>query len=120
MPADFPLLKTGAIAQYPATKTIQYSSFVVHFLDGSDQRYRQYAPALQRWRIKLSLLDESELNAMEQFFESQQGAAGVFSFTDPWTQTVYASCSFAQDSLTSQLTDTSRGTMTVAVAENRT
>src|SRR5579872_7067358 len=120
MPAAFPLLKTGAVVQYPATKTTQYSSFVVRFMDGSDQRYRQYTPALQRWTIKLDLLDEGELHALEQFFTTQEGGFGTFTFVDPWTQTVYLSCSFEQDTLTYQLTDTSQGTLSVVVVENRT
>lgn len=78
MPAAFPLLKTGAVVQYPATKTTQYSSFVVRFTDGGDQRYRQYTPALQRWTIKLSLLDEGELHALEQVFTSEEGGFGTF------------------------------------------
>jgi len=120
MPAAFPLLKTGAVLQYPAVKTTQYSSFVVRFLDGSDQRYRQYTPALLRWNIKLSLLDEGELHALEQFFASQEGCFGIFSFVDPWTQTIYPSCSLSQDTLTYQVADLSQGTLSVVVVENRT
>ncbi|HLN01685.1 MAG TPA: DUF2460 domain-containing protein [Bryobacteraceae bacterium] len=120
MPAAFPLLKTGAVVQYPATKTTQYSSFVIRFMDGSDQRYRQYTPALQQWNIKLNLLDEGELHALEQFFMSQEGGFGTFTFVDPWTQTVYPNCSFEQDTLPYQLTDTSQGTLSVVVVENRT
>ena len=119
MPAAFPLLKTGAVVQYPATKTTQYSTFVVRFMDGSDQRYRQYTPALQRWNIKLSLLDEAELHALEQFFVSQEGGFGTFTFVDPWTQTVYPNCSFEQDTLPYQLTDISKGTLSMVVVENR-
>jgi hypothetical protein len=120
MPAAFPLLKTGAVVQYPATKTTQYSSFVVRFMDGNDQRYRQYTPALQRCSIKLNLLDEGELHALEQFFMSQEGGFGTFTFVDPWTQTVYPNCSFEQDTLPYQLTDTSQGELSVVVVENRT
>src|SRR5579872_3108871 len=113
MPGIFPLLRTGAVAQYPATKTAQYSSFIVRFMDGSDQRYRQFTPALLRWNIKLNLLDEGELHAFEQFFATQQGGFGTFSFMDPWTQTVYPNCSFAQDALSLQMADTIRGTLNV-------
>jgi len=120
MPAAFPVLKTGAVVQYPATKTTQYSSFVVRFMDGNDQRYRQYAPALQRWTIKLNLLDEGELYALDQFFKTQEGGFGTFSFVDPWTQTAYPNCSFEQDVLPYQLTEASRGTLSVVVVENRT
>ncbi len=55
MPAVFPTLKTGAVAQYPATEASQFSSFVVRFLDGGDQRHRQFPAALRRWVIKLNI-----------------------------------------------------------------
>lgn len=119
MSPSFPLLKTGAGAQYPATKTTQYSSFVVRFLDGSDQRYRQYTPALTQWTIKLNLLDEGELHVFEQFFATQEGAFGNFSVVDPWSQTLYSSCSFSQNNLTYQLTDELHGTLSTVVVQNR-
>ena len=119
MPAAFPNLKTGAIIQYPATKNIQYSSFVVRFLDGSDQRYRGYAAPLHRWNIRLDLLDEAELRTLEQFFVMQEGRFGVFSFVDPWTQTEFATCSFDQDSFEYQLSGEAGGTANLVVVENR-
>jgi hypothetical protein len=54
MPAVFPTLKTGAVAQYPATDSNQFASFVVRFLDGSDQRHRQFPAPLRTWVIKLA------------------------------------------------------------------
>jgi hypothetical protein len=119
MPPVFPSLKTGAIIQYPATKNTQYTSFVVRFLDGSDQRYRQYAPPLHRWNIRLDLLDETELRTLEQFFVSQEGRFGVFSFVDPWTQAVFPNCSFGQDNLEYQLSGEAQGSASLVVVENR-
>lgn len=120
MSTTFPTLKTGAITQYPATKNTQYSSFVIRFLDGSDQRYRQYTPALLQWSVKLELLDESETRALDQFFLNQQGQAGAFSFTDPWTQTVYTSCSFNQGTFASQLAGEAQVTVSLTIVQNRT
>jgi hypothetical protein len=119
MPGVFPTLKTGAAIQYPAAKSTQYSSFVVRFLDGSDQRYRQYTPALRRWTIKLDLLDEAELSAIQQFFMAQEGRFGTFSFTDPWTGSVFANCSLEQDSLDYEVSGETRGTASLVVVENR-
>ena len=119
MPAAFPSLKTGAVIQYPATKNAQHSSFVVRFLDGNDQRYREYSALLHRWNIRLDLLDEAELRTFEQFFATQEGRFGVFSFVDPWTQTVFPNCSFDQDTLEYQLSGEDRGTTTLVVVENR-
>ncbi len=120
MATIFPTLKTGAVTQYPATKSTQYSSFVVRFLDGSDQRYRQFTPALLRWNVKLELLDESETRALEQFFLSQEGQFGTFSFVDPWTQAAYPNCSFEQGTFAFQLAGESQGTVSLAIVENRT
>lgn len=119
MPAVFPNLKTGAVIQYPATKNSQHSSFVVRFLDGSDQRHREYTAPLHRWNIRLDLLDEAELRALEQFFMAQEGRFGVFSFVDPWTQAVFNDCSFDQDSLECQLSGEAHGTANLVVVENR-
>ena len=119
MPAVFPTLKTGAVAQYPATEAAQFSSFVVRFLDGSDQRYRQFAAPLQSWVIKLNMLDEAELNALEQFFTAQGGSFGTFSFVDPWTQATFANCSLTQDTLQYAMQAEMQGTASLTVTENR-
>jgi Fe-S-cluster formation regulator IscX/YfhJ len=75
--ATFPQLKTGAVAQYPATKSLRFQNQTVRFLDGSEQRYRDAAGALHQWVIQLSELDESEMAAFEQFFEDNQGVWGA-------------------------------------------
>jgi hypothetical protein len=118
--AFFPTLKTGAITQYPATKSTRFSSFVVRFLDGTDQRYRQYTPALLQWSVKLELLDESETRALEEFFLGQEGQFGTFSFVDPWTQMVYPNCSFGEGTFAFQLAGESEGTVSLTIVENRT
>jgi hypothetical protein len=119
MPAIFPTLKTGAVAQYPATKSTQYASFVIRFLDGGDQRYRQYGSPLQRWVIQLNMLDEGELRALDQFFTKQQGRFETFSFIDPWTQSTFSNCSLDQDSLDYALSGVMRGSASLVVVENR-
>jgi hypothetical protein len=70
---------------------------VQEFVDGSQQRFRQRRAAMRRWVIRLEQLDDTELFELEQFFAEQQGAAGVFSFTDPWDGSVHSECSLAGD-----------------------
>jgi len=118
VPSVFPTLKTGAIAQYPASKITQYSSYVMRFLDGTDQRHRQYTP-LRRWTIQLNMLDEAEVNALEQFFEQQQGRFGSFSFIDPSTQTTFPNCSLGQDSFQMELSGDMRGLTKLVIVENK-
>ena len=119
MPAIFPTLKTGAITQYPATKTTQYSCVVARFLDGSDQRCRDYSAPLRRWTIQLNMLDDVELSALDHFLITQQGRFGTFSFVDPWTQSTISNCTLEQDVLDYQLSGDMRGSTSLVVVENR-
>jgi phage-related protein len=115
----FPVLKTGAVIQYPAQKAEDYSTQVVRFLDGSEQRTPDYGSPLHRWIIQLSLLDETELWNLRQFFLSQQGQADPFSFTDPWDSTVYASCSFEGDEMDLEFSGEGQTGTQLVVKENR-
>jgi phage-related protein len=117
--AGFPLLKTGAIAQYPADRTRQFSTQVFRFLDGGEQRFPAFGAPLRQWTIRLDWLDEAELETLQEFFVSEDGRAGTFSFTDPWDGTVYASCSFASDTLAAEFQGPLKGVTEVIVKENR-
>lgn len=97
---DFPRLKTGAVAQYPITRELRLQNQAVRFVDGSEQRYRDAAGVKQRWTIRLDFLDEGELAAVEEFFAAQQGAYGMFTFTDPWDATAYPNCRIESDEAT--------------------
>jgi phage-related protein len=88
--SSFPTLRTGAVAQYPLDRTVQFQTQSVRFLDGSRQRFRLYGAGLRRWKIRLDLLDEQELAAVAAFVE-QQGTA-VFAFTDPVTGDAVSQC----------------------------
>ncbi|HVO97433.1 MAG TPA: DUF2460 domain-containing protein [Bryobacteraceae bacterium] len=118
--ASFPMLKTGAVAQYGSDRALRFSTTVLRFVDGREQRYPGYGAPLRQWTIRLDLLDESELADLEQFFESSSGRAGTFAFTDPWDGTVYPSCSFAGDELAMDFQELARGKTQVVVKENRT
>ena len=118
--ASFPALKTGAVAQYGSDRTRTFSTHVLRFVDGGEQRFPKFGVQLMQWVIRLDLLDESELYTLEQFFEDEGGRAGTFSFTDPWDGVVYPSCSFGSDDLAMQFQDVARGKMQVVVKENRT
>ena len=117
--ANFPALKTGAVAQYPSDRQRNFSTQVLRFVDGSEQRFPGYGAPLRRWTIRLDLLDEAELTNLEQFFESEGGRAGNFSFTDPFDSAVYANCSFDADELALNFAGPQQGKATVVVKENR-
>ena len=85
------------MAQYPLAREARLRNQAVRFLDGSEQRYRDAGAPRRRWAIRLELLDEGELAAVEEFFAAMQGAYTAFTFTDPWDGQEYANCSLESD-----------------------
>jgi hypothetical protein len=114
----FPKLKTGAVAQYPAGRRLDYATVANRFLDGPEQKYRERGRAVRRWAIRLERLDDRELNLIEEFFREQQGRYGSFAFEDPWDGTTHADCSFDQDELTLEATGERRGGTKLVIREN--
>jgi phage-related protein len=106
------------VAQYPLGVQQNFSTQVFRFLDGSEQRFPAYGATLKRWVIQLSLLDESELVNLEQFFLSEGGRSGTFPFTDPFDATVYASCSFDADKLDLNFGGFQGGATNLTIKEN--
>jgi len=117
--ATFPPLKTGAVAQYPATKSVRFQNQIVRFLDGNEQRYRDSAGPLHRWSIRLNQLDETELASLEAFFLSNQGSFASFTFIDPWDSASYPNCSAGSDQLELTCVEELRNTTSMTVTENR-
>lgn len=117
--ATFPILKTGAVAQYPAVRSAQYQNQCLRFLDGTEQRYRDSAGPLRRWVISLTLLDESEREALAEFFEELSGPFGAFAFTDPWDAQEYPDCSLESDQMDVRSLAELRGATTLTIVENR-
>jgi hypothetical protein len=95
----FPKLSTGAVAQYPVVREARFSTAVSRFLDSSEQRFRDSRGLRRQWVIRLSQLDESELQRLTEFFVQQQGRNLGFDFEDPWTGSVVSGCRFDDDQL---------------------
>jgi hypothetical protein len=117
--AQFPQLKTGAIAQYPLERWRFSSTRVLRFLDGSEQRLSFYKAPLRRWLIRLDLLDEGELAAIESFVRENGGRAESFAFTDPLDGTVRPNCRLESDEIAFESQGFDRGRVTVAIQERR-
>jgi len=115
----FPILKTAAVAQYPAMRYVEFRNQTVRFVDGTEQRYRDASGPLHRWGIRLNALDESEIAAIEEFFAANQGAFGNFAFTDPWDGQVYNNCSLTGETLEVQALAEMCGNTVLTVQENR-
>lgn len=115
---NFPRLKTGAIAQYPLGRGIEYRTEVLEFTDGSEQRFRLSPRGRRRWQINLTLLDEGELAALTEFFYSRQGRAQVFRFTDPVTEELIENCRFASPDIRLELHGPDDGRCVLEVEES--
>ncbi|HEY1947438.1 MAG TPA: DUF2460 domain-containing protein [Bryobacteraceae bacterium] len=90
--ANFPLLSSGAVVQYPTPLVVGRQAHVIQFVDGSDQRFAARGIRLRSWQIKLSLLNETEIAALEAFFEEQGGEYQTFTFPDPISQSSVPNC----------------------------
>jgi hypothetical protein len=112
---SFPLLKSGARAQYPLDFGVRFATQAVRFLDGSQQRFRLYGAGLRRWTLKLDLLDEQELSAVIAFAE-QQGSA-PFAFTDPITGAVASNCVIFGEQLGVTMKAEMSGQTTIVIEE---
>jgi hypothetical protein len=88
----FPLLDSGAVAQYPLPLTFQGSAQVISFIDGADQRFIRQAKALRAWEIQLSVLTDSEIQQVESFFLALDGQYQTFSFPDPYSSSTVSNC----------------------------
>lgn len=100
--ASFPLLSSGAVTQYPAPVAISQGAQVIRFLDGTDQRYLSQGRMLRQWQIRLTLLNESEIEQMEAFFAGQLGDYSSFTFPDPFSGTNVPNCRIANPQFISE------------------
>ena len=117
--ATFPSMKTSAVTQYPARRRMRYQNDKLRFVDGTEQRYRDCAGPLREWKIRLDLLDEGEMAALEGFFAANQGAFGTFTFTDPGSGEAYENCSLAADRIEMTASGEMRGATSLIVREGR-
>lgn len=97
----FPQLSSGAVTQYPLRVTTGQATQVLRFLDGSDQRFRAQGGMLRQWQIKVELLNEDELEALESFFQEQSGDYSTFVFPDPYSGSGVLNCRFGSPVFTS-------------------
>ena len=115
--STFPKLKTGAVAQYPIVRELRLQNQTMRFVDGSRQGYRDAGAVRRRWVIRLDLLDEGVLAAIEEFFIAQQGAYGEFNFVDPWDGHEYENCRLERDEAVLASAGEMQGGTTVTVVQ---
>ena len=49
--ANFPRLTTGAVTQYPSSRNMTYSTHVLRFVDGREQRFREVGGPVRSWVV---------------------------------------------------------------------
>lgn len=103
--ADFPLLRSGARAQYPLTRVTRFDTHVVRFVDGGEQRFRTHPGAERVWEVRLSDLDSDEARSFRSFVDQNAGQQGEFFFIDPESGAAVPECHLADDALQMTQTD---------------
>ena len=114
---DFPMLNSGAVTQYPASVGFSSPTQVIRFLDGTDQRFLVRGRILRRWLIDLGALNESEIAALELFFNSLEGEYSMFDFPDPIGGTSVPNCRIGAPALISEYQDVDIAGISFWVAE---
>jgi hypothetical protein len=102
---NFPKLSTGAVTQYGSPVGSVWPAQIIRFVDGSDQRFLASGQAFRRWSIDLRLLNESEIAAIEAFFNSLGGEFTMFTFPDPISGTSVPNCRLGASELISEYQD---------------
>ena len=116
---EFPKLRTGVVTQYPARRQHVFSTRVLQFIDGNEQRFRLWPGGLRQWVIRLELLTEDELSALRDFHRGRAGRSQSFSFIDPWDDVNYPNCTLEDDDFDAVLQGEERGDVTLMVREAR-
>jgi hypothetical protein len=79
----YPQLASGALGQYPVQKRSTHRTVVNDCQDGREIRLVDAGAASVAWSLAYGALADSELAALEQFFESAEGSLNSFTFLDP-------------------------------------
>lgn len=114
--ADFPRLKTGAIAQDGFRTAHRRAVRLMRYVDGTEQAIK-LRRAERRWAIRLSMLDEGEIAQIVDLFNAVQGRVQTFAFTDPVTGTRHERCRFEGEELETVLAESHDGRAVLAIVE---
>jgi hypothetical protein len=96
----YPQLTTGAVAQFPVTRTTNMRAVANQLASGFTIRLADTGAQKVQWRLRYSSLTDGERSSIEELFEGSEGQLNTFTFLDPtdnllmwsedWTQTVWA------------------------------
>jgi hypothetical protein len=116
MPLTLPVLKTGAVYQYPLVSEIHCSTTAVRFVDGKEQRFETRGRK-RAWILRFSQLEENELAELEAFVRSASLLQEPILFEDPTTGATHAQCYLDADTIVLECDEDGRGSATLAIRE---
>jgi hypothetical protein len=95
----YPQLTTGAVAQFPVTRSTNMRTISNQLASGFTIRMPDTGYQKVQWRLQYSSLTDAERSAIESLFEASEGQLNTFTFLDPtdnlltwsedWTQAVW-------------------------------
>ena len=95
----FPQLSTGAISQFPVTRTARMRTVANQLASGYSIRMADTDAQKVQWQLRYSDLSDDERTSIESLFEAAEGQLNTFTFLDPtanllmwsedWTQAVW-------------------------------
>jgi len=89
--AEFPVLKTGALAQDGLECGFRTRTRMLRYVDGGQQAVKTRRTR-KRWAVRLERLDERELALVSELVEEVRGGTNTFAFTDPRTGLRHETC----------------------------
>src|ERR1700737_3274770 len=95
----YPQLMTGAISQFPVTRSTNMRTVANQLASGFTIRMADTGAQKVRWQLRYSSLTDGERSSIEGLFEAAEGELNTFTFLDPtdnllmwsenWTQAVW-------------------------------
>jgi hypothetical protein len=79
----FPQLATGALGQYPLSRTRRTRTVNNALADGRSIRLADPDAGITEWQLCFEELTDGELAALENFFATAEGCLNTFTFLDP-------------------------------------
>ena len=115
----FPDNLIPALFQHPCTRRTIYSTQVVTFVGGTEQRYALAGAPLRTWQAGPRLLSDKTVEQLAAFFDLVKGPTNPFRFRDPWEDVTYPVCFFQDDGLEIAAREQDRNAVSFAIVEGK-
>jgi hypothetical protein len=112
---NLPSLQSGSTVQYPFVTSLRYSTGIIRFVDGSEQRFSHTRGVHRTWTVGLRDLNPSEIEAVAAFATSSDKQA--FTFYDPVTGEVHSQCTLLAQPVTVEHADEQRAHLSLTIVE---